>query len=84
MCVLGLSDEPTPVVFKELIWKEAQIITSRVSDGEFTEVIQHLNSGTLKPEALISDVIPGSRIQKAFEKLLNEKENYLKILLDFR
>lgn len=84
VCVLGLSDEPTPVVFKELIWKEAQIITSRVSDGEFTEVIQHLNSGTLKPEALISDVIPGSRIQKAFEKLLNEKENYLKILLDFR
>ena len=37
VCVLGLSDHPAPIVFKELIWKEAQIITSRVSDGEFTE-----------------------------------------------
>ena len=54
VCVLGLSEEPSPVVFKELIWKEAQIITSRVSDGEFTEVIEHLNAGNLKPEALIS------------------------------
>ena len=36
VCVLGLGDEPAPVVFKELIWKEGQIITSRVSHGEFT------------------------------------------------
>ncbi|MCA1760251.1 MAG: alcohol dehydrogenase catalytic domain-containing protein, partial [Bacteroidales bacterium] len=84
VCVLGLSDEPSPVVFKELIWKEAQIITSRVSDGEFTEVIEHLNAGNLKPDALISKVMPASEIQKAFELLQKEKEKYLKVLLDFR
>lgn len=84
VCVLGLSDEPAPVVFKELIWKEAQIITSRVSDGEFTEVIEHLNKGTLKPDALISKVMPGSEIQKAFELVQKEKEKYLKVMLDFR
>ena len=83
VCVLGLGDEPSPVVFKELIWKEAQIITSRVSDGEFTEVIEHLNAGKLKPEALISKVMHGSKIQEAFELLEKEKSNYLKVLLDF-
>ena len=84
VCVLGLSDEPAPVVFKELIWKEGQIITSRVSHGEFSEVLEHLNSGDLKPDALISKVMLGSQIQQAFELLQKEKENYLKVLLDFQ
>jgi threonine dehydrogenase-like Zn-dependent dehydrogenase len=84
VCVLGLGDDPSPVVFKELIWKEARVITSRVSDGEFTEVIEHLNRGSLKPQALISAIMPGSEIQTAFERIKNEKEKYLKVLLDFR
>lgn len=84
VCVLGLGDDPSPVVFKELIWKEAQIVTSRVSDGEFTEVIEHLNAGNLKPDALISKIMAGSEIQKAFELVQKEKEKYLKVLLDFR
>lgn len=83
VCVLGLGDEPAPVVFKELIWKEGQIITSRVSDGEFTEVIENLNTGKLKPDALISKVMHGSQIQEAFQILQKEKEKYLKVLLDF-
>jgi len=83
VCVLGLGDEPAPIVFKELIWKEGQIITSRVSDGEFTEVIEKLNAGKLKPDALISKVMHGSQIQEAFQILQKEKEKYLKVLLDF-
>ncbi len=83
VCVLGLSDHPAPIVFKELIWKEAQIVTSRVSDGEFTEVIDHLNAGTLKPDALISKVMQGSQIQEAFELVQKGKEKYLKVLLSF-
>ena len=81
--VLGLGDDPAPVVFKELIWKEAKIVASRVSHGEFAEVIEHLNAGTLKPEALISKVMHGSQIQQAFELVENESEKYLKVLLDF-
>lgn len=83
VCVLGLGDDPSPVVFKELIWKEAQIVTSRVSDGEFTEVLENLNAGTLKPDALISKVMHGSEIQKAFHLVHNSPEKYLKVLLDF-
>lgn len=83
VCVLGLSDEVTPVLFKELIWKEAKIVASRVSHGEFAETIENLKKGALKPDALVSDVLSGSEAQHAFEMLENEPENHLKILLKF-
>ena len=81
VCVLGLADEPTPLVMKELIWKEGKIVASRVSHGEFSETIYHLNQGHLKPDVLISAEMPASEAQKAFELLENEPEKYLKILL---
>jgi threonine dehydrogenase-like Zn-dependent dehydrogenase len=80
--VLGLGDDPSPVVFKELIWKEASIIASRVSHGEFSEVIKNLEKGTLKPDFLISDILKANEVQRAFELLENEPEKHLKILLD--
>ena len=79
----GLGDHPSPVVVKALIWKEGQIITSRVSDGEFTEVLEHLGKGSLNPDALITKVMHGSQIQEAFALLQNSPEKYLKVLLDF-
>lgn len=81
VCVLGLADDPAPLIMKELIWKEAQIVASRVSHGEFSESIKHLDAGTLNADALISAEYPAHRIQEAFEVLENEPENYLKILL---
>jgi len=80
--VLGLGDEPAPVVFKELIWKEAKIIASRVSHGEFAEVIENMNDGKLKPDVLISDIFKASDVQKAFELLEKQPDKHLKILLD--
>ena len=83
VCMLGLGDDPFPVLFKEMIWKEAKIVSSRVSHGEFAEVLANLAKKTLHPEALISAVFPDSAIQEAFVLLENDKSNYLKILLDF-
>lgn len=84
VCVLGLGNDPAPVLFKELIWKEGKIVTSRVSHGEFAETIRHLSEGTLKPEALITDTLPASSAQHAFHLLEKEKDAHLKILLDLR
>jgi threonine dehydrogenase-like Zn-dependent dehydrogenase len=83
VCVLGLGDEPSPLIMKELIWKEAKIVASRVSHGEFAETISQLDAGKLKPEALISDILPAPEAQKGFELLENEPEKHLKILLEF-
>ena len=81
VCVLGLSDDPAPIVMKELIWKEAKIISSRVSHGEFAKTIEHMAKGSLNPDALVSAEIPASKAQQAFEMLEKEPYRYLKILL---
>jgi threonine dehydrogenase-like Zn-dependent dehydrogenase len=83
VCVLGLGNEPAPVLFKELIWKEGRIVTSRVSHGEFAETIANLEKGTLKPDALISRILPASKTQEAFDILDSNPANNIKILLDF-
>jgi threonine dehydrogenase-like Zn-dependent dehydrogenase len=84
VCVLGLGNEPSPVVFKELIWKEATIVSSRVSHGEFAEAIDHLSHGRFKPEALISQVLPASQTQKGFEILEQDPAKNIKVLLNFQ
>ena len=81
--VLGLGDEPVPLLMKELIWKEATLVSSRVSHGEFSETILNLEKGTLKPDALVTDIIDPSDIQHGFEMLEKEPENHLKILMKF-
>lgn len=81
VCTLGLADEPAPLVMKELIWKEAKIIASRVSHGEFKEAISHLEKGDLKPDALISDVIEANEVQSGFAMLEEDPKNHLKVML---
>lgn len=82
VCVLGLSDQPAPLIMKELIWKEAKIVASRVSHGEFNESIFHLEDGSLDPGFLITSFRPMKEAQSAFEDLQNEPEKHLKILLE--
>jgi threonine dehydrogenase-like Zn-dependent dehydrogenase len=83
VCVLGLSDQPAELLMKELIWKEARIVASRVTHGEFTETIAALRKGLLKPDSLITDVFTPDKAQHAFEILEKEPEKHLKILLKF-
>jgi 2-desacetyl-2-hydroxyethyl bacteriochlorophyllide A dehydrogenase len=81
VCVLGLSDHPAEILMKELIWKEARIISSRVSHGEFAKVIEALDNGKLNPEKMITGILPLRDAQKGFEFLENEPWKHLKILL---
>jgi threonine dehydrogenase-like Zn-dependent dehydrogenase len=81
VCVLSLGDNEVSLVFKELIWKEGIIVTSRVSHGEFSDAIEHLAKGDLHPDAMISAVLPMSRTQEAYEMLEREPGKYLKVLL---
>ncbi|HYW94932.1 MAG TPA: alcohol dehydrogenase catalytic domain-containing protein [Bacteroidales bacterium] len=82
VCVLGLSDEPAEILMKELIWKEARIIASRVSHGEFAAAIDALSRGLLRPEIMITDVLPLGEASKGFELLEKDPARHLKILLE--
>lgn len=81
VCVLGLSDHPAEILMKELIWKEAKIIASRVSHGEFSKVIEALDNGKLNPESMITGILNLEDAQKGFELLEKEPGKHLKILL---
>jgi threonine dehydrogenase-like Zn-dependent dehydrogenase len=81
VCVLGLSDHPTSILMKELIWKEARIISSRVSHGEFSKVIAALADGSLNPESMITGTLNLKDAQKGFELLDTQPASNLKILL---
>ena len=83
VCALGLSTEPSPIVMRELIWKEGTIMTSRVSHGEFAETIENMDKGILKPDALVTDVLHPSKTQQAFEMLEENPHEHLKIMLKF-
>ncbi len=81
VCTLGLSDEPVDLLMKELIWKEARIIASRVSHGEFRDAIEALKNGKLDPSAMITGMMDLQDADKAFHLLENNPEKQLKILL---
>ena len=81
VCVLGLSDHPAEIMMKELIWKEARIISSRVSHGEFSKAIDALDKGILDPDKMITGVLNLEDAQRGFELLEKEPGKNLKILL---
>jgi threonine dehydrogenase-like Zn-dependent dehydrogenase len=81
VCVLGLSDHPSEILMKELIWKEAKIIASRVSHGEFSKAIDALDKGILNPHKMITGILNLEDAQKGFDLLDKEPADHLKILL---
>jgi len=78
----GLGEEPSLVHFKSLVVKEAQIIASRVSLGEFPRAIRLLGKGLLHPELLITDQLPMRDVALAFERLDAEDPKMIKMVLD--
>ncbi len=81
VAVLGMADDPTELVMKELILKEAKIVASRVTHGEFKTAIENLAKGGLHPDELVSAEMPASQAQDAFQMLEREPEKHLKVLL---
>ena len=78
----GLGEQLTPVHFKTLVLKEAQIIASRVTLGEFARAIRMLAKRRLHPELLVTDTMPLRDVAAAFEKVDREDPTTIKVVLD--
>lgn len=78
----GLGEQLTAVHFKTLVLKEAEIIASRVTRGEFPRAIQMMSRGLLHPEVLITDVRPLDDITAAFAQVDREDPETIKIVLE--
>ncbi len=78
----GLGEQLTALHFKTLVLKEAQIIASRVTRGEFPRAMQMMSRGLLHPELLITAVKPLDRITEAFQQVDQEEPETIKIVLE--
>jgi threonine dehydrogenase-like Zn-dependent dehydrogenase len=78
----GLGEQLSAVHFKTLVLKEAQIIASRVTLGEFPRAIQLLAKGLLHPELLVTDQMALGEITAAFDKVDQEGPDTIKVVVN--
>jgi 2-desacetyl-2-hydroxyethyl bacteriochlorophyllide A dehydrogenase len=78
----GLGEQLSAVHFKTLVLKEAQIIASRVTRGEFPRAIQMMSRGLLHSDLLITEVRPLEDITAAFAQVDREDPETIKIVLE--
>lgn len=79
---LGLGEQLSAVHFKTLVLKEAEIIASRVTLGEFSPAIRLMSKGLLHPELLITHQLPLSHAAAALKQVDAEDPRTLKVTLD--
>jgi threonine dehydrogenase-like Zn-dependent dehydrogenase len=78
----GLGEQLSAVEFKSLVLKEAQIIGSRVTRGEFPRAIRLLSKGLLHPELLITHQMALRDIADAFAMVDREDPDTLKVVVN--
>ena len=78
----GLGDQLSAVHFKTLVLKEAHVIGSRVTLGEFSQAIRLLKKGLLHPELLVTNHMAMRDISAAFEKVDQQDPRTIKVVLN--
>ena len=79
---VGLGEQLASVHFKTLVFKEAEIIASRVVSGEFSRALRLMGKGLLHPELLITHQSPLGQVADAFAKVDTEAPEVIKIVLN--
>jgi threonine dehydrogenase-like Zn-dependent dehydrogenase len=79
--VLGQGNREQPVAWRPLVWKEAEIITSRVSRGEFPRAIALVASGRVPAGRLVTHEMGIAEAPRAFRMLDEGAHGVVKILL---
>lgn len=77
----GMGEQLTPLHFKTLVLKEAELIASRVTLGEFPRAIRLMSKGLLHPELLITQERVISQAADAFAELDQEPPDTIKVVL---
>jgi threonine dehydrogenase-like Zn-dependent dehydrogenase len=78
----GLDEQLSAVHFKTLVLKEAEIIASRVTRGEFPRAIRMMSRNLLHPGHLITNQMALRDIAAAFDQVDREDSRTLKVVLD--
>ena len=81
--LLGFSADPSPVIQQEIVRKELTIVGSRLNRRLIGKVIEWLESGALKPAAMITHSFPAAQARAAFDLIETHPEQTLKVQLVF-
>jgi threonine dehydrogenase-like Zn-dependent dehydrogenase len=82
--IAGMGEQLSPVHFKTLVMKEAQIIGSRVTLGEFPRAISMMSRGVLHPNLLVTHQMPLAQVGAAFDRVDQEAPDTIKVVLDIQ
>jgi L-iditol 2-dehydrogenase len=82
LVAVGNLQKETEFNLQELVSRELTFTGSYASAGEFRTCIGSIASGKMNVEPLISEVLPLKDGPAAFKRLLDGKENLLKIILE--
>lgn len=80
----GLGEQLSALHFKTLVLKEAQIIASRVTLGEFPRALRLMAKNLLHPELLVTHRMPVSEVTAAFAMVDREDPDVIKVVLDIQ
>ncbi|MCG6533996.1 MAG: alcohol dehydrogenase catalytic domain-containing protein [Syntrophales bacterium LBB04] len=78
----GLGEQPTPFHFKTLVIKEAQLIASRVTRGEFPRALRLMAKGLLHPQWLVTEKVDLRDAAQAFAKVDGDDPATIKVVVD--
>ena len=78
----GLGEQRSAVHFKTLVIKEAELIASRVTLGEFPRAIRLLARKLLHPERLVTHGMAMRDVTSAFAQVDREDAHTIKMVLD--
>jgi len=79
--VMGLGPQLTPVFWKECVFKELQIVGSRVTLGDYPRALQLMELNKFHPELLVSEIFDLKHVDQAFHLLEDKPDQYLKVLV---
>jgi threonine dehydrogenase-like Zn-dependent dehydrogenase len=79
--VMGLGPQLTPVFWKECVFKELQIVGSRVTLGDYPRALQLMELNKFHPELFVSEVFDLKHLDQAFHLLEGKPDQYLKVLV---
>ena len=82
--VMGLGSQLTPVFWKACVFKELEIVGSRVTFGDYPRALRLMELNRFHPELLISEVFDLNQIDRAFDLLEEKPDRYLKVLVKHR
>jgi L-gulonate 5-dehydrogenase len=81
--LLGFSAEPSALVQQQVVAKELTLVGSRLNRRLLPEVIEWLEGGRLKPEAMITQTFGATDARAAFDLVENHPEQTIKVQLAF-